>query len=155
VRDWIRRSPVSAGVALVAVGFALIFLAWNGAAGRDFVEGQLPYLISGGLTGLALVGTGLTVALVQAQRREARAVTDRLDELIEVVRANSASGAAGPTLVPDESMVIAGRSSFHLPSCRLVQDRDDLQPMSPTAAEQRGLAPCRICKPDTEAQALA
>lgn len=151
MRNWIGRSPLSAGVALVAVGFALIFLAWNGAAGRDFVEGQLPYLISGGLTGLALVGTGLTVALVQAQRREARAITDRLDEVVEALRAMSAPDVAGPTLVPDESMVIAGRSSFHLPSCRLVQDRTDQQPMSQTAAVQRGLAPCRICKP-TEAQ---
>ena len=148
MRNWIRQSPISAGVVLVAAGFALIFLAWNGAAGRDFIEGQFPYIISGGLVGLALVGTGLTVALVQAQRREARAVIDRLDELVEAVRALGGNAAAGPTLVPDESMVIAGRTSFHLPSCRTVQDRTDLQPMSRSAAEQRGLAPCRICNPN-------
>ncbi len=147
MRDWIRRSPVSAGVALVAVGFALIFLAWNGAAGLDFVEGQVPYVISGGLTGLALIGTGLTVAVVQSQRRAALSITERLDELVEAVRAMGGDAATGPTLVPDESMVIAGRGSFHLPSCRLVQERDDLQPMSRTAAEQRGLTPCRICQP--------
>lgn len=147
MRDWIRRSPVSAGVVLVAAGFALIFLGWNGAAGLDFVEGQVPYVISGGLTGLALVGAGLAVVLVQAQRREARAITDRLDELVEAMRALGGTAERGPTLVPDESMVIAGRGSYHLPACRLVEGRDDLQPMSRTAAEDRGLAPCRICQP--------
>lgn len=152
MREFIRRSPATVGVLLVAIGFIVLFFAWNGAAGLDYVEGQLPYLISGGLSGIALIGAGLTVVLVQAQRRESRAVTDRLDELVEVVRGLATTGAAGPTLVPDDSMVVAGRGSYHATSCRLVQQRDDLQPMSRTAAQERGLNPCRICRPDDEEQ---
>jgi hypothetical protein len=153
VRDFIRRSPVTIGVALVAVGFALIFFAWNGAAGLDFVEGQLPYLISGGLTGIALIGAGLTVVVVQTHRQESRAVTDRLDEVVELLRGMGGVSAAGPTLVPEAAMVVAGRTSYHAPTCRLVQDRDDFQVMSQEAAEQRGLNPCRICRPGEAASA--
>ena len=66
MRKWATSSPVSAGVALVVAGFIALFLAWNGAAGKDFVEGQLPYLISGGLVGLGLIASGLTVVNVQS-----------------------------------------------------------------------------------------
>ena len=45
-------------------GFVLIFLGWNGAASYDTVSAQMPYLVSGGIGGLALVvvGAGLMVA---------------------------------------------------------------------------------------------
>ncbi|MGH9186407.1 MAG: hypothetical protein ACRD0U_11425 [Acidimicrobiales bacterium] len=159
MRKWIQESPISVGVGLVALGLIVIFLAWNGAASKDFVEGQVPYLISGGLTGLALVGSGLTVIVVQTHRRESAVLTDKLDELIDAVRAmGSAAGAgatagptagpnSGPTAVPEHGIVIAGRSTYHVPTCRLVEGRDDLQAMNPEAATQRGLTPCRICKP--------
>lgn len=80
---WVRSSPVSVGVLLVVAGFVAIFLAWNGAAAKDFVQGQLPYLISGGLVGLALVGCGLTVINVQARRADQTELLHRLEELLE------------------------------------------------------------------------
>jgi len=55
-----------------AAGFAAIALGYNGAASSTFVDQQIPYLISGGLLGLALVvlGVGLLVlAEVRAGRR--------------------------------------------------------------------------------------
>jgi len=86
------------------------------------------------------------VALVQAQRRESQLLAVRLDDLADAIRAG-ATVTSGPTAVPDDGAVIAGRSTYHLPSCRLVVDRDDLQAMSVDAASGRGLSPCRICKP--------
>lgn len=148
VRTWIERSPVTIGVVLVVAGFLAIFLAWNGAAGLDYVEGQLPYVISGGLIGLGLIGAGLTVVLVQSQRRESEVLAARLDELIETVRGGAGGAvASGPTAVPDEAAVIAGRSTFHLPSCHLIAGSTGLQAMSRDAALDRGLTPCRVCKP--------
>ncbi|MGH9135634.1 MAG: hypothetical protein ACRD0G_01135 [Acidimicrobiales bacterium] len=148
MRGWLRQSPETIGVGLVVIGFVVIFLGWNGAAGLDFVEGQLPYLISGGLTGLGLIGAGLVVVLVQAQRRESRAVAARLDDIAEQLRALGGTGLGGPTAVPPDAMVLAGRAAYHDPSCRLVEGRSDFQPMSVETAKQRGLQPCRVCNPD-------
>ena len=149
MRRWIEQSPVTVGVVLAVLGFVAIFLGWNGAADRDYVTGQIPYLISGGLLGLGLIGVGLCVIIVQSLRRETSELAARLDQLAEAVRDAGAGPVAtvGPTVVPAEDMVIAGRSTYHLPTCRLVEHRTDLQAMSPEDARDRGLSPCRICKP--------
>jgi hypothetical protein len=89
---------VSAGLALVVAGFIALFLAWNGAAGKDFVEGQLPYLMSGGLVGIGLIGTGLTVVNIQARRADQAELINRLEEILEVRQAE----AARPQIVREE-----------------------------------------------------
>ena len=83
MRKWASSSPVSAGLLLVVAGFIALFLAWNGASGIDYVEGQLPYLISGGLVGMGLIGAGLTVVNVQARRADQAALISKLEELFE------------------------------------------------------------------------
>ncbi|HUR78575.1 MAG TPA: hypothetical protein VMZ22_11545 [Acidimicrobiales bacterium] len=83
MRSWAKTSPVSVGVLLVIAGFIAMFLAWNGAADKDFVQGQVPYLISGGLVGLALVGSGLTVINVQARRADQTELLNRLEAMLE------------------------------------------------------------------------
>ncbi|MEY2569394.1 MAG: hypothetical protein QOE35_3923 [Actinomycetota bacterium] len=79
----LTKSPLYTAVALVGLGFVLIFLGWNGAAGKDYTQGQLPYLLSGGVAGLALILCGLTVVVVQAVRREALLLATKLDRLAE------------------------------------------------------------------------
>jgi hypothetical protein len=86
VRKWASSSPVSAGLALVVAGFIALFLAWNGAAGVDYVEGQLPYLISGGLVGIGLIGAGLTVVNIQSRRQDQADLLGKLEELTELLR---------------------------------------------------------------------
>jgi hypothetical protein len=83
MRKWASSSPVSVGVLLVVAGFVAIFLAWNGAASKDFVQGQVPYLISGGLVGVALIGCGLTVVNVQARRADQAELMNRLETMLE------------------------------------------------------------------------
>jgi hypothetical protein len=56
-------------VGMMAGGFLLIVLAWNGAASIDYVQGQLPYLISGGVAGIGLIIGGIALSLVQEMRR--------------------------------------------------------------------------------------
>ena len=46
------------GIVYCIAGFVLIFLGWNGAASNDRVEAQIPYVVSGGIAGLALVVSG-------------------------------------------------------------------------------------------------
>lgn len=135
------KRPVQVAVGLAAAGFVLIILGWNGAANFDFTQGQIPYLISGGVAGLALVLVGLTLLVVSEMKRSTAQLLAGLERAAE-----AGAAAAGPTAVPGSGpMVVAGRATYHLPTCRLVVERDDLQTMSPGAAADRGLAPCRIC----------
>ena len=62
--------PTYVGIAVAAIGFVLIAYAWGRVAGETSVGLQLPYLVSGGLGGLASVLVGLTVISVAARRRD-------------------------------------------------------------------------------------
>lgn len=66
-------APTYVGIGIAAVGFVLIAFAWGKVAGiADNVALQLPYLVSGGLTGLGMVMVGLTIVNVAAKRRDAQ-----------------------------------------------------------------------------------
>lgn len=89
-----NKSTIYVAVGIVAVGFVVIFLGWNGAAERDFVEGQFPYLISGGITGLGIVAIGIAVAVVEARRRDTAELVAKIDRLLEHL-GDDVDGAAG------------------------------------------------------------
>jgi hypothetical protein len=145
MKGWSKGTTYVA-VAMMAGGFLLIVLGWNGAASIDFVQGQIPYVISGGLAGVSLVVGGVALAVIQDMRRSTLTVTEKLEELTHIVAQGGST--AGPTAVPtDGSMVVAGRTTYHQSHCHLIEGRSDLQVMSASDASGRGLAPCRICEP--------
>lgn len=142
MRD-VSRFTAQIAVGLAAVGFLLIVLGWNGAASLDRVPSQVPYLISSGLAGFALVAVRLTLVLVDELRRTTSEITLQLQQLTDLP---GTTAGAGPTSVPEVGGErVAGRTTYHLPTCRLVVERTDLQHMAPEAAADRGLAPFRIC----------
>lgn len=151
MRDW-SPSLVHLSVGLMVAGFAVIALGWNGSASRDFVEGQLPYVISGGLAGLGLLASGLVLALVREVRRGAARIEAKLEWLAEQ---GGVHADRGPTVVPEDEMVVAGRTSYHDPDCHLVRGSTTTQPMDAETASARGLAPCRVCTPDADEDAAA
>jgi hypothetical protein len=69
------------GVGLITVGLVLLFVAWGRTAGLTNVGLQIPYLVSAGFTGVALVLIGLTVVNIDAKRTDAAARTAQLVEL--------------------------------------------------------------------------
>lgn len=84
---------VWAGLALVAGGIGLIFVAWARVAGLVNVALQTPYLVSAGITGLGLVAAGLAAVDVavllqdRPERKQQVAQIERaLDELHSRVR---------------------------------------------------------------------
>ena len=87
------RDPAFPGVALLAIvmiaGFAVLLLAWTGAARTLFVSLQVPHLVSGGLGGLALIGSGAALLDIQLGRRDAareQRLTDGIiDEVVELM----------------------------------------------------------------------
>ena len=141
------KSAMYIGVSMLGLGGLLIILGWNGAAGLDYVSGQLPFILSGGIGGLALIAGGLTWLVINNDRRDNQLLMHKLDELIDTV---ARSGVGGPSAVPDEAAdrVVAGRTTYHRQSCHLIEGRSDLQVMSAQTAIDRGLAPCRVCEPE-------
>jgi hypothetical protein len=139
------------GLGLIAIGILIIGLAWNGAAGVDFVQGQVPYLLSGGFLGLALAVFGAALLIVQNHRRDRSLLEAQLRDLNTAVArlANAVGGLSGatngnPAGNPDR--VVIGSSSYHRPDCRLVTDKG-LPSTTVEAARSEGLAPCRVCQP--------
>jgi hypothetical protein len=141
----------------IALGFVFITLAWNGAARLDYTQGQMPYLLSGGAAGLGFIGLGAAMLLFESGRRATAKLEEKLDELIEVMRnTQNITASAMPTAsVPavkasgarNGNTVIVGRSSFHLPDCRLVEGKDSLEESTRDAAVAQGLQACRVCDP--------
>lgn len=85
-------APTVLALGVISVGFILIGIAWRQVALETQVALQLPYLISGGLFGLALVIVGATGVVVAAKRRDAAMreqqtmlLADALNELRTVV----------------------------------------------------------------------
>jgi hypothetical protein len=84
--------------ALMTTGLSIILLGWFGAARSTVVEEQIPYLISGGLLGVALATIGaltlfahwLTVLVREGRRQE----TIRKQEHIELMEALAQLSAA-------------------------------------------------------------
>lgn len=75
---------VLAGIALLAAGFATIAFGWRGTARSLVVPLQVPYLISGALGAIGLIGAGAILLNTQWERlsdaEERRAIAAMIDE---------------------------------------------------------------------------
>lgn len=78
-------TPTYIGIGLVATGIVLISIAWGQVAGETNVALQMPYLLSGGMIGLALVLVGLTVVNIAAKRRDAALRTQQTELLADAL----------------------------------------------------------------------
>ena len=153
------------GLLVIAAGLLAIGIGWNGMAGGGGevngvpnLNAQLPWLISGGVLGLALVVFGAAMLIVHNARTDRARLEAKLDELVAAVSRGSQavvpypSGAPAPatSAAATAGVYLAGGTSYHRPDCRLVQGRDDVTFVSAGDAELRTLKPCRVCKPAEE-----
>ncbi len=148
------RLALYLGIALCAIGGIVLYLGYDGAATHALVQAQMPYVISGGLFGAALlvIGTvviGLHVLLrVQADLRTELAETRRsMEEVAEAIARTSVLGSALKVTTNGTVMVARGGSSYHRADCKLVTRAGGAKPIPREEAAQAGLVPCRICKP--------
>jgi len=137
----------------ISLGLIMVGVAWNGAASVDTPEQQIPYILSGGLGGLALVGIGASLLLFIAGKRMVTRLEVKYDQMIEALAGHAAGAPAEPAAsngkapAVEDGMVVVGRSSFHMADCRLVLGKGDMEALPPDEAQGRGLAPCRVCEP--------
>jgi hypothetical protein len=134
------------GLAFCVAGLAVIWGGWNGAATYNDIRKQFPYLISGGIAGLALVVIGVGLMVIQSQRADRVQLEANLTELRHILDRLTAVPATNGSAEPAGGFVVAGPGAYHRPTCRLVAGRD-LRKMTTEQAEVAGLAPCRTCAP--------
>ena len=80
--SWVRDQWDRVGaVVLVLAGALALLLGWLGISDALLPSEQLPYLLSGGLVGVFLLGLGTTLWLSADLRDEWRKL-DRLEELV-------------------------------------------------------------------------
>jgi hypothetical protein len=155
----IDRAQLIGGGALAVLGLAAIIVGWLGAANTGFEFEQIPYLISGGLLGLALVFLGGFVyfaywitRLVRESRTQSERAAEILDQIVHSLngsgpsrvassRARSARPIAGGS---GEFVATSSGTFFHRRDCTAVEGRTKLRKVTP---QTRGLEPCRICDP--------
>lgn len=170
------------GLIFCAGGAVAIGFGWFGAARVTCVDCQVPYILSGGAAGLALIVFGAAMLVMAQLRTEGRRIAARLEQLAlpagrparrpastattatplaasdghtegartEVVPAAGGVdvGSDGGDALGASGEVVAGPSTYHRASCRLVQGKDELERMSAEEARDRGLSACRVCDPD-------
>jgi hypothetical protein len=147
------------GLLVIALGLLAIGIGWNGMAGGggqvngvSDLRAQLPWLISGGALGLALVVFGAAMMVVHNARIDRARLESKLDELVGVIsRQALAANSAYPSEAPVSTagLYAAGGTSYHQPGCRLVEGRDDIALLTASEVASRDLRPCRVCKPET------
>lgn len=135
------------GLVFLLIGFVVIGLGWNGMAKNACPDCQLPYLLSGGAAGIGLILLGATLLITSQIRDERMKLADQLRQVGTAI--SKAVGAAGPAASSGE-LVVAGKSTYHRPDCRLVVGKPEVDRVSVEVARLNGLSPCRVCSPPTD-----
>jgi hypothetical protein len=153
-RGTVERWLALAGGGLAVAGVAVVVLGWYGAAHTPYVFEQVPYLISGGILGLALAvvgGFAYFGSWVARQVQETRRQAERTREELAAIHALLAGGgfpgggrAAGPAAANGGYVATAKGTMFHRPDCVVVAGREDVRRVR---AGEPGLEPCRVCDP--------
>jgi len=82
LKTWLRAQWDRAlGAGAVVGGLVAVLIGYHGVAGTPFPAEQIPYVVSGGVLGIALIGIGLTSWLSADLRDEWRKL-DRIEQLL-------------------------------------------------------------------------
>jgi hypothetical protein len=139
---WSAVRPLT-GWLLALLGAVALFLAWYGVSGTPVLAKQVPYVVSGGLTGVALVVLAAAFLATEDVRRQLTSLRDverKVDDLYRLLTEDPEE-AGGPVVA------VAGGTSYHLPHCRLVAGKASALPLEPAEVARRHLGPCRLCDP--------
>jgi hypothetical protein len=152
---------VVAGAILLPLGVAVILLGWAGAAHGRVDQQQIPYLISGGILGLASVIVGcfffwahwLYRIYDQADLHHQAAMREQAEfyrRLLQAVgRGDTTAPAGAPTAADGATATLVATptgTNVHTPDCPIVANRgSSLRQVSRREAES--MRPCRICEP--------
>jgi hypothetical protein len=150
VRPWV-------GWSLALLGGVALFLGWYGVSGEALTAKQVPYLVSGGLTGIGLIilaGVFLATDDVRRQLAKVEELERKVDELralfvVELTEPAAVDGGSttGPAAATDSWVALPNGVSFHRAGCALVTGKAEARPVDDAVVQRRGLRPCRVCDP--------
>lgn len=162
---WQHIRPL-VGWLLAGLGALALFLGWYGVSGQALTARQLPYLVSGGLVGIALIViAGVFLATEDWRRQLARLdeLERKVDDLHALLTTDLPVGGsngtrpapvwtvehavATPAADPADVVALPNGSVFHRPGCTLVAGKRAAGPVDVAAISRRGLTPCRVCDP--------
>lgn len=149
-RDFVKENlRTLAALALLVIGVVFVILGWYGAANTNILTEQIPYLISGGLLGIALIivaGFFASSASLERENRELRR---------DLLRALGAIGSAAgrpeisATGNPTDGKVflVSGGRSYHFAGCPIVEGKDS-SATTLQEAQRSGYDACKLCGPE-------
>ena len=165
---WVGRAtrPVW-GWTLVGLGFIFVLVGYLGISREALVAKQLPYLISGGIGGIALVGFGAMLVGTEDLKRTQERI-DHLERLVDDLHAvlltrtdapafghlGSDDGEVGdPEAATDPRrtrfLALPQGQTFHRSDCSMIQGKRQAEQVTAAVARRRGLKPCRLCEPES------
>ena len=140
----VDRWLLIAGGVLLPLGALFIVLGWIGASRTPFMFEQIPYLISGGLLGLALVFGGGFVYFTYWQTRSVRESREHQRQLLDALE-HIATLLGSELPAPAERLVSTEKGAmFHRADCAVAQRAKKLKTVR---GDEPGLKPCGICNP--------
>jgi hypothetical protein len=138
------------GSALVPLGIGLILLGWYGSAQTTLDWEQTPYLISGGILGLGIVGIGTWLffaywltRLVRSSEASARREAEhqyKVESLLAEIAAGQRAASHGGRA--EELVTTPGGTMLHRIDCVAMRGQEVVRPRS-----KAGLELCGICRP--------
>jgi hypothetical protein len=152
---WNDRWLLVGGSVGVALGFVAILIGWYGVAQTPLPFEQTPYVVSGGILGLALVVIGgllyfsyWLTCLVREGRTEARRTAAHQDRM-ELLLADLVRSLEKPGKRKSTQLVVTPKGTvLHRPDCPATHG------LAVTAAGPGlSLPPCELCRPDIEGAA--
>lgn len=145
------------GYILTGVGFLLLIVGYLGVSREIYVGRQIPYVVSGGLFGVALVSLGSRLLLIEDLRRDSGRL-DRLEKAVVelhqtlLTRPDAPHPGYAPAervngQVTDKLVVVPGGESFHRADCPVLEGKGSKRSVTPETAQRRGLHACPLCQP--------
>lgn len=169
---WISRATrPRLGWLLTGLGALAIIIGYLGLSRRVLVAEQLPYLISGGIGGMAMIVIGGVLVATEDVRRDQdriAALEDDVASLRQMVEelhlallrpadpARSAARVAEHTTrfdapvaggADDDQFAVPGGTTFHQAGCAMLDGKAKVSAVSPATVRRRGLEPCPLCAP--------
>lgn len=137
----------------VGLGFLAMILGYLGVSNETIVEKQLPYLLSGGLAGIALVVFGARLLLIEDLRRDSGRL-DRLETMVAQLHTALLSRPDAPRATaaevdaaPGVWMALPTGTSFHTSSCPMLTGKERAEQVDEATVSDRGLVACPLCEP--------
>lgn len=148
---WSAIRPI-VGWVLALAGAVALFVGWWGVSGEALTAKQIPYLVSAGLTGVALfimAGVFLATDDIRQQFKQIAELQRKVDDLYALFAADIAAGDRDPVTAADRTAYVAlpTGSSYHRSDCALVAGKSEAVAVDAATVRDRALSACRVCGP--------